>query len=867
MQSSAPTVPENPAVVLTDAEPYEEGTDIAEENYPDLDDFYGETLEADVLPDTLPVYRATATREFDLIHTTLWVSFDWEKKHLLGKAEITATPVGKARQELVLDGRGFIIHNVTNPTDGKPFKYDYDNYKLTITLDKVVAVGKPVKVHIAYTARPDELPVGGSAAIMSDKGLYFINHDGADKNKPQQIWTQGETESNSRWFPTIDKPNQRCTQEMFITVEDRFQTLSNGLLQSSKKNNDGTRTDHYKLNLPHAPYLFMMAIGEYAVVKDKWNTIPLEYYVEHDYKDHAKAIFSNTPEMLTFFSDILGLKYPWPKYSQVVVRDFVSGAMENTTAVIFGDFVQRTTKELKENHNEDIIAHEMFHHWFGDYVTCESWSNLTLNEGFANYSEYLWREHKYGRDDADMHRLNELNGYMNSAQTRMHDLIDFQYAEKEAMFDAHSYNKGGLVLHMLRSYVGDENFFKALNVYLTENAYTAVETHELRLAFEKITGEDLNWFFNQWFFGSGHPLLEVQDSMSKDGKTLYISVAQTQSGEGQQHIFQLPVNVDIYMNAPDKPIRHKIFVNKRSHTFAIPVAYEPANIIFDADNVILGRIKYVKPLKSYLFQARHNKTLVDRVEALEKVKSQLTPEVDQIIFNYLSDPSDIVRYQALGQVDLADYPNFRPKVVELATKDKDHYVRASAIELLAENPTPEDEAIFESNISDDATYTVMAAALTALNKTNKEKAEKYIQKYSKETNSTLTNAIVGIFQSNNDPRALALIESRLDEVEGFEAFNTFSTYIQMLSESDNTTLMRGFEKIEAIAKNGNVSQWKKFAVAKSLFDIANIVDIDQSMSAGEIANIKERTNNIVRKMIDTEGNAQLKNALSNMILE
>ena len=218
---------------------------------------------------------------------------------------------------------------------------------------------------------------------------------------------------------------------MYITVEDRFKTLSNGLLENSTKNADGTRTDYWVMNKPHAPYLFMMAIGEFAVVKDDWNGMLLEYYVEPAYEKDAKMIFNYTDEMLTFFSDRLGVKYPWPKYAQVVVRDYVSGAMENTTGVIFGDFVQQTTRELIDGHkgNERIVAHELIHHWFGDLVTCESWSNLPLNEAFANYGEYLWFEHKYGKDAADLHRYQETQGYFAQANSVQHPLIDFHYKE------------------------------------------------------------------------------------------------------------------------------------------------------------------------------------------------------------------------------------------------------------------------------------------------------------------------------------------------------------------------------------------------------------------------------------------------------
>jgi len=868
--SKAPSTP--PVVAVAPIAPAVDSEEAIEDVDTDYD--YNEDEEYDafnvpdqiVLPDTLPVYQATETTLFDLIDTKLWVSFDWAKKHCLGTAEITASPVGKKRNSLVLDAKGFDIKSIVNG-DGKKLTYNYDNAKLDINLGTEIPVGKATKVKIEYVAKPDDLKVGGSAAITSDKGLYFINPDGKDKNKPRQIWTQGETQSNSKWFPTIDVPNQRCTQEMYITVADNFKTLSNGTMLDSKKNANGTRTDHYKMTQPHAPYLFMMAIGEFAVVNDKWKDVPLKYYVEPKYEKDAKAIYSNTPEMLTFFSDILGVKYPWPTYSQVIVRDYVSGAMENTTGVIFGEFCQKTTRELMDGDNEGIIAHEMFHHWFGDYVTCESWSNLTLNEGFANYSEYLWEEHKNGRDAADYHRLNELAGYMASTRGNMHDLINYSYDNREDMFDAHSYNKGGLVLHMMRSYLGDDVFFKGLNLYLTKNAYTAVEAAQLRLAMEEVSGQDLNWFFNQWYFGSGQPELTVKDSLNAAGNKVFLSVAQTQSGPQQQHIFQLPVNVDIYLAGNTNPIRKSIFVNRRTQSFEFDVPSKPLNIIFDADNVILGKIKYDKPKEAFIYQATHNKTLNDRIIALDKIKSELTPEVDAIILGFLSDKSPVMRTKALSQVDLSAYPAFKSKVIELASNEKDPGVRSNALELLAENPQPEYEAVFIKNINDEVSYSVLASALTGLNRMNKEKAAPYVAKYEKEESSVMTNAISAIYMANGDPKALTLIEGKLDEVEGLEAFGLFGTYTELLLSSDKATLVSGFEKLQGMAGNESISQWKKFAIAKAIFDIASSSKENKEFSESESKEMVSKSNAVVENFKKNETNEQLQNAFNNMIIK
>ena len=409
-------------------------------------------------PKVRPIYNPSNTILTDLIHTKLEVSFNWNESQLNGKATITAKPHFYESDELILDARGMDILKVQ--MKGNDLEYTYeDALKLNINLGRVYKNTEEYTITIEYISKPDELEMGGSTAIAGDKGLYFINPKGEEKNKMPQIWTQGETQANSVWFPTIDSPNAKTSQEIYITVEDKYVTLSNGDLISSKKNKDGTRTDYWKQDLPHAPYLFMMAVGEFSIVKDSYtkkdgSKIEVNYYVEPEYEKDAKGIFGETPNMIGYFSELLDLEYPWDKYNQVVVRDYVSGAMENTGAVIFGEFVYKDAEALLDGNDQSTIAHELFHHWFGDLVTCESWANLPLNESFANYSQYLWDEYRYGMDEADYQAELEADGYYQSASYQgYHDLIWFDHFDKEDMFDGHSYNKGGRILHMLRSYL------------------------------------------------------------------------------------------------------------------------------------------------------------------------------------------------------------------------------------------------------------------------------------------------------------------------------------------------------------------------------------------------------------------------------
>jgi aminopeptidase N len=350
--------------------------------------------------EAMKMYRATTPKINDLVHTKLDVRFDYKKRYMYGKEWVTLKPHQYPTDSLRLDAKGMDIKSISVVAAGKniPLKYKYeDSLQLNIRLDRTYRNNESYTVYIDYTSKPNELKVKGSAAINDAKGLYFINPDGTEKDKPTQIWTQGETESSSAWFPTIDKPNQKTTEEISMTVQSKYVTLSNGKLVSQKANADGTRTDTWKQDLPHSPYLFMMAIGDFKIYHDKWKDKPVDYYLEPKYAPYAKDIFGMTPEIIDFYSKTLGVDYPWYKYAQIVVRDYVSGAMENTSATLHGEYVQGTKRELLDayyNDGRSTIAHELFHQWFGDYVTAESWSNLTVNESFADFSETLWAEHK-----------------------------------------------------------------------------------------------------------------------------------------------------------------------------------------------------------------------------------------------------------------------------------------------------------------------------------------------------------------------------------------------------------------------------------------------------------------------------------------
>src|SRR5688500_4385028 len=560
------------------------------------------------------VYRETAPQVNDLVNTKADVKFDFDKSYLYGKVWLTLKPHFYPTDSLRLDAKGMEIKNVSivKGSSKQPLKYNYDGMELNIDLDKLYTRYDKYTIYIDYVSKPNEYKGKGSAAITDAKGLYFINPKGEEKNKPTQIWTQGETEATSVCCPTIDKPNQKTTQEIAMTVHAKYVTLSNGKLVSQKKNADGTRTDTWKMDLPHAPYLFFMGVGDFAVVKDSYKGKEVSYYVEKEYAPVARKIFGNTPEMMAFFSKVLGVEYPWVKYSQIVGRDYVSGAMENTTATLHQESAQQDARELVDgNHWEGTIAHELFHQWFGELVTTESWSNLTLNESFANYSQVLWEEYKYGKDAGDAENYKDMQGYIQS-QSEKKDLVRYYYEDKEAVFDAVSYNKGGRILHMLRNYVGDSAFFRALNLFLNTYQYKSAEAHQLRLAFEEITGRDMNWFWNQWYFGAGHPKLTIDYVYDDNAGRAQVIVRQTQAGD---KLFRLPVAIDVYENG--KKVRHNVWLENRSDTFYFNYSKRLDLINVDGDKILLAEKRDNKSLQNYVYQYQHAGTYLDRREAID----------------------------------------------------------------------------------------------------------------------------------------------------------------------------------------------------------------------------------------------------------
>ena len=540
------------------------------------------------------------------------------------------------------------------------------------------------------------------------------------------------------------------------------------------------------MDLPHAPYLFMLAVGEFVEVQDQWNDIEVNYYVEPAYAPYASAIFGHTPEMLDFFSQKLDYPYPWPKYSQIVVRDYIAGAMENTSATVFSDVLQVNDRQLLDEDYDDLIAHELFHHWFGNLVTCESWSQLPLNESFACLGAHIWRAHKYGNDAGDLSIWTTHQDYLRAATYKQVPLIRFYYDSVGEVFDAHSYHKGALVLHMLRKYVGEEIFFKALSHYLKKHAFSAVEIHQLRKAFEEVTGEDLNWFFNQWFFDTGHPILKAEHSY--DNGVLTLKIWQKQNVQTTR-LYKLPLVVDIWIAG--KKQAHKIVVEQQYHEFTWMLAQQPALVHIDSNNLLTGIIEYPKSAAEYQRLYYQGESFFAKHEALQYcINNKHSPACCKVVQDALQDHFWFFRKMAAEAFKYYQSEDLTiiAALLALSRNDCKPAVSAAAISTLASLQNPAQYMDTYKQGMAAASYHLASTALYAYATTTQEPGkEQLLANFEASDHLKIITALANYYIKTQQSRKYQWLKEKLTRLQGSIAYNrlivTLGTYLAVIADT------------------------------------------------------------------------------------
>ncbi|MDP4685554.1 MAG: M1 family metallopeptidase [Salibacteraceae bacterium] len=729
-----------------------------------------DTLDFEITADAVTPYQPSPTIVADIKHLELNLSFDLPEKKVLGKARIKISAYSLPIDTVVLDAKGFTIDKISIEQNDSIYfpDYSYDNKQITLPLLFSLSKKQLAKIEIDYVASPTDIITEDGNAIQSNQGLYFINPKGNLEGKPTQIWSQGEPESNSTWFPSIDKPHEKFTQEIFLTVDSTYKTISNGKLIYTTFNNDGTRTDYWKQDLEHSNYLVMIALGEFTEVKDKWKNLDVFYYVDEEYAPYAFDIFGNTPEMLSFFSDTLNFEYPWAKYHQVVVKDFVSGAMENTSAVIHGDFLQQTKRELIDENHEDVIAHELFHHWFGDIVTCETWSQITLNEGFATYGEFLWNAYKYGDETARYFFSKDLKAYLGEAKSTPKHMNREHYNNIDDVFDSHSYQKGGRILHMLRLEVGDALFFESISNYLHQFQYKTAEIEDLRLVFERTTGRDLKWFFNQWYQEVGHPKMDIDISYSDSTKQLQVVFTQTQPLDWP--IFKLHVPITYATSTGNET--KTVFIEEAFEVFNFPLENKPAWVSVDPNGDMLWEKNEQKDSLMLMNELQFGPSFLARNNALISLYRQYSSNQNEYSAISISDEFWATRALSLSAINPeAASEELKNRVLKMAQNDENSTVRAQALNTL-DTMYRSDSTFTETfvNALSDSSFLVIKYGILGLNNRNPCLAAEKCEAFESLTEGNLSRYITKAYSDCGDEKYLPYFTKVAAEAKGVDAF-------------------------------------------------------------------------------------------------
>ena len=658
------------------------------------------------LPGSRPHYNPDRPGQVE--HVSLDLILDIPNRSFTGTCGIRLNPVRNAIESLTLDAVDLKIDRVE--IDGTNCEFNYDGELLHIPVKVDVIAGKILDLVIHY------------GVTNPQRGLYFIQPDEHYPDKPTQVWTQGEDEDSRFWFPCFDYPGQLATSAIRVQVPKDFMAISNGeLVEQTTFGED--RVYQWMQKEIHPTYLMTLAVGRFVEIADSWNGKPVTYYVEKGFEESAKLSMGKTPQMIEFFSKKFGYPYPFPKYAQVCVADFIFGGMENTSTTLLMDRCLLDERASLDNFNtESLVAHELAHQWFGDLVVIKHWSHAWIKEGMASYCEVLWTENEYDRDEAAYYLLGEARSYLSEDSSRYRrPIVTNIYREAIELYDRHLYEKGACVYHMIRAELGDELFDRFVHTFVNDNAHKTVETIDLLRAIDKSTGRNLAFLFDQYVYRGGHPDFKVAYSWDGDSKLAKLTVTQTQAKEGihtlTNDLFDLKIPIGFgYVKDDIADVKvTKIRIHEKEQVLYFPLETKPDFISFDVGNNYLKTVTLEYPLPELKAQLKSDPDPISRIYATEAIAKKGNLEAVTALTECLTTEKFwAVRLEAAQQLakiklDLAA-TNLIAKI-----GDEDAFVRRAIVDELGSIKTPQTYAAIKQLVeTGDASYYVEAAACRAL---------------------------------------------------------------------------------------------------------------------------------------------------------
>jgi aminopeptidase N len=748
-------------------------------------------------------------RSYDVVHTALDLRFDFPAEVLHGTATHRLSPLSGGLDSLHFDAADMDIHYVTlRHQDGfiDTLTFRYEDQALTVFTIEPLATADTVEVSIEYAAHPNR-----SEDVL---GLHFVDGPGIDPSNPTQAWTLSQPEDGRYWFPHWDYPNDFMTFEIAMTVPGSMLALANGELRHSERVGEGLRRDVWVLDRPHVSYLTAFAVGEFAVVPDTMHRtdgtfVPLQYIVEPAYAEHAHLVFGETPRMLEVMENRTGVRYPWPNYRQVAVREFTAGGMEHTTLSTMMSTLQHDSRAHLDYTGRDLIAHEAIHQWFGNLLTGKDWAHLSINEGFASYFEEVYLEDAHGVDKAQEHAIEDMNTYFAEAARFRRPVIWYGYEDAYQQYDRHTYQKAARVLNQLRFELGEDAWWNGIRRFTRNHRHQNVDAEDLRRSMEAASGEDLGLFFDQWFYSPGHPELSVTHSFD-DVRGLYNIRVQQVHDTTEVPVFHFDAEFLVHYAERD-PYIERVRVSTADTTFRVGTAGEIAFVRFDHGNELLAEISVEKPVSEWIAQATMSSEMAARYHAvrhLSEIEDRVLAHAP--LLRALSDPSDYVRMHAARGL-AADARNDRiaRALLGAASSDASSRVRNAALQALRSAPNDDRIRNVLRDALHDSSYVVTATAVND-----------YARRYPSDAvaatrhlfdldswRSTVETALIEALAQQDDAEAFAYVESRLEPqrptAERGAAVRALTTVVETNTERSarvHELVDRALEDVSAIVR-------------------------------------------------------------------
>ena len=734
-------------------------------------------------------------REIDILHLALDITPDFKARTISGQAKLSFKPIAKPFRELRLDAVELAIESVT--ATEKVQGWQATDKKLIVTFAEEIPPEREASVTIQYHAEPTA-------------GLYFRTPEMGYKEGDTHLFTQGEAIEARHWYPCFDEPNEKFTSEITCRVPEGMTVVANGRLVSEAKDAaPGLVAARWLQDKPHVSYLIALVAGYFNKLEAKHRDVPLTFYTPPSAFKEAPNSFAETADMVAFFEEEIGVPYPWAKYAQVCVNDFVAGGMENTSLTILTDGTLHPTETENLRESYPLVAHELAHQWFGDLVTCKDWSHLWLNEGFATYYELLYDRHRNGGDSFLYGLYNSARGFLDHPNDTK-PIVYRQYDSPGEQFSFLAYPKGAWVLHMLRCQLGEELFRRCVRTYLQRHQFGTVVTEDLNAVVEELSGRSFDQFFDQWVYHAHQPELEINYAWDEPTRLAKLSIRQGQALSDKVVLFNFPLPVRF--QTASGAVERQITVKEKEEDFYFALPEAPKLVRIDPDLTLLAKIKFQPPPPMLDAQLTDTNDVMGRLLAVAQLSGRKDHEsVAKLKERLNQDPFYGVRLEAANALR-ATHTDEALEALLSSAKQADARVRRQVLDDIGGFYRESALAAARQSLTNEHNPDILAEAISILSAYAGPDTRETLLRFlnSESFHNTLADAAIRAMRAQDDPAFVTPLLENLEKREA--AFTTWgfteglATLAHLARNQENKDQVREFLLRRTSHKKGRIER-------------------------------------------------------------